>query len=206
MSTTFPPIEPGGMARMRGSSSTATSVSQRTTMPSTCSSANLKAPATLLQWGDRGSKLSTDRTVTPRDRKWSRASEASEPTTWTTRSWGSTPAMVVSDTNQRSASRWNLGCSSTTQEKTPLTGAPSAFTCGLREGSGSSIEPVTAQHRTRAQGDQDVETRFDQAPRCRLRHRLMPEETRLLATVTSGNGPSDDVGVECTTGGPGPAM
>ena len=90
---------------VRGSSSTATSVSQRTTRPSVCSSASRKAPATLLQWGDLGSNGSTDRTVTPWDRRWSRASEVSGPTTWTTRSRGSTPAMVVSDTNQRSASR-----------------------------------------------------------------------------------------------------
>ena len=205
-STSLPPIVPGVRSRVRGSSSTATSVSQRTTTPSVCSFASLNAPITLLQWGDLESKWSMDRTLTPRDRKRSSASEASDPTTWTTKSLASTPARVVSDTNQRSASRWNRGSSSTTQEKIPLDRALLPASGGWWAGPSGRPGGLVTAHSTRAAADYGMVTRFDQAPRCRLRHRLRLEGTGFAATVTSGSGSPGVVGVVCTTDGPVPAM
>ena len=151
------------------------------------SSASRRAPEILLQWGERASKRSTLRTVTPWDFRNPRISEDVDPTAWTTRSLGLTPARAVRAAYQRNASRWKRGCSSTTQANRP-SAAPEGSVVARRSFSAALLGQV------------------GQRLWVRLRHRLMALGVRgTLATVTTGSAEPGEIVVDFTTAGPSPA-
>src|ERR1700722_15110834 len=98
--------------------------------------------------------------------------------------------MVVSTTNQRSASRGNRGCSSPNKEKAPFVRAPSVPSAGLPGGPSRLFGGLVTIGRTRVDANHEVRAPYGQWPRCRLRHSLVLEGTGCSVTGTGGSRPS----------------